>query len=48
MGSKYAEIVRTCLNCFDPDNKGFGVESELQDEDGIDIGVRYIEKVIIS
>lgn len=45
MGSKYAEIVATCLTCLEPDNENFGDEKEFQDEDGISIGVRYIEKV---
>lgn len=45
MGSKYAEIVRTCLTCLEPDNEDFGDDKELQDEDGISVGVRYIEKV---
>lgn len=45
MGSKYADIVVTCLTCLDPDNVDFGDEREFQDEDGIGVGVRYIEKV---
>lgn len=45
MGSKYTDIVVTCLTCLDPENKAFGDEKEFQDEDGIDVGVRYIEKV---
>lgn len=46
MGSKYAEIVRTCLTCLELDNEDFGDDKEFEDEDGISIGVRYIEKVI--
>lgn len=46
MGSKYAEIVQTCLTCLEPDNEDFGDDKELEDEDGIFVGVRYIEKVI--
>ncbi|KAL1859506.1 hypothetical protein Daus18300_009651 [Diaporthe australafricana] len=46
MGTKYAEIVRTCLTCLEPDNEDFGDEKELQDEDGISVGVRYIEKIL--
>lgn len=46
MGSKYAEIVQTCLTCLEPDNEDFGDDKEFQDEDGISVGVRYIEKVI--
>jgi serine/threonine protein kinase len=45
MGTRYSEIVVTCLTCLDPGNIDFGDESEFQDEDGIQVGVRYIEKV---
>ncbi|VBB73722.1 Putative protein of unknown function [Podospora comata] len=47
MGTRYAEIVETCLTCLDPDNQDFGDEREFQDEDGIRVGVRYIEKVVL-
>jgi serine/threonine protein kinase len=45
MGSKYANIVQTCLTCLDKGNEEFGDESEFQDKDGVLIAVRYIEKV---
>lgn len=45
MGTKYSEVVVTCLTCLDPGNLDFGDEEEFQDEDGIEVGVRYIEKV---
>jgi hypothetical protein len=45
MGTKYAEVVETCLTCLDPDNADFGDEREFEDEDGIRVGARYIEKV---
>lgn len=45
MGRIYTDIVVTCLTCLDKDNKGFGDEKEFQDEDGVLVGVRYIEKV---
>jgi hypothetical protein len=47
-GEKYANIVLDCLTCLDPDNERFGNQAELQDQDGIAVGVRYIEKVIES
>ena len=47
MGSKYSEIVETCLTCLDPGNADFGDEEEFRDEDGIQVGVRYIEKVSV-
>lgn len=45
MGSKYAEIVDTCLTCLDAGNGDFGDEKHFEDEDGISVDVRYIEKV---
>lgn len=45
MGTKYTNIVVTCLTCLDEANTDFGDQSEFQDEDGILVGVRYIEKV---
>jgi hypothetical protein len=45
MGTKYSDVVVTCLTCLDPGNVDFGEEGEFQDEDGIEVGVRYIEKV---
>jgi hypothetical protein len=47
LGRRYTDIVLLCLRCLDPgsgadqDGKGFGV-----DEDGVMIGVRYIENVL--
>ncbi|KAK6353612.1 hypothetical protein TWF696_005575 [Orbilia brochopaga] len=46
MGSNYAKIIETCLTCLDPGNQNFGDETALQDEDGIMVGVRYIEKIL--
>lgn len=45
MGNKYANIVLTCLTCLDKNNENFGEESEFQDDDGVLVAVRYIEKV---
>ncbi|RMZ84445.1 hypothetical protein DV738_g640, partial [Chaetothyriales sp. CBS 135597] len=45
MGNNYAEVVETCLTCLDKDNADFGNEDEFVDQDGIQVGVRYIEKV---
>ncbi|KAJ3520555.1 hypothetical protein NM208_g13659 [Fusarium decemcellulare] len=44
MGTKYAEIVQTCLTCLEPENGDFGDVREFQDKDGVRVGVRYIEK----
>ena len=45
MGCKYAEITRSCLTCLDEGNQETGDESELQDEDGLLVGTRYMERV---
>ena len=45
MGDTYTEVVINCLTCLDEDNEDFGNPEEFEDEDGVQIGVRYIEKV---
>ena len=47
MGRKYCRIVETCLTCLDPDNSNFGDASQFLDEDGVLVGVRYIDKVMV-
>lgn len=47
MGDKYTEVVVTCLPCLDEGNDGFGDESEMLDEDGILVGVRFIEAILL-
>ena len=53
MGKRYTEIVLLCLRCLDPgtgtdgDGRGFGVDVPMwTDEDGVVIGVRYIENIL--
>jgi len=38
-------VINRQLTCLDQDNEDFGDDSEFQDEDGVLVGVRYIEKV---
>ncbi|KAF4962632.1 hypothetical protein FSARC_9302 [Fusarium sarcochroum] len=45
MGTQYSEIVETCLTCLDPDSI-FGDPRDFEDEYGIRVGVRYIEKIL--
>lgn len=45
MGDKYTGIVVTCLTCLDESNTDFGDNGEIEDADGVLIGVRFIEKV---
>ena len=48
MGTRYADLVVSCLTCLDPNETNrFGSQADLQDEDGIIVGIRYIEKVSI-
>ncbi|KAI1090606.1 hypothetical protein F5B19DRAFT_314933 [Rostrohypoxylon terebratum] len=46
MGDKYTAVVVTCLTCLDEENEDFGDENDMHDEDGILIGVRFIEKIL--
>lgn len=48
MGDKYTAVVVTCLTCLDPGNEDFGDEEDMKDDDGILIGVRFIEKVLLK
>lgn len=46
MGRIYTDVVVSCLTCLDRDSPLFKEASDFEDEDGITVGVRYIEKVI--
>ncbi|KAL3302224.1 het-s domain protein [Colletotrichum asianum] len=46
-GDKYASVVITCLTCLDEHSDDFGGD-DMQDEDGILVGVRFIEKVLMK
>ena len=48
VGPKYSNVVVSCLSCLDRDNQGFGDESKFQDSDGVVIGVKYIEGVLLE
>ncbi|KAK3064099.1 hypothetical protein LTS18_010136 [Coniosporium uncinatum] len=45
MGKVYTDVVLSCLTCLDPGNRGFGDECNFTDEDGVLVGVRYIQQV---
>lgn len=45
MGERYKNITVNCLTCLDQDNTDFGDQSEFEDQDGVLVGVKYIEKV---
>ncbi|OQE01226.1 hypothetical protein PENVUL_c043G07365 [Penicillium vulpinum] len=46
MGTRYSDVVVTCLTCLDAGNVDFGEEADFEDADGIQVGVRYIEKYV--
>ena len=46
MGDKYTAVVITCLTCLDEGNEDFGDQDNMLDEDGVLIGVRFIEKIL--
>ncbi|KAJ6786526.1 hypothetical protein PWT90_07045 [Aphanocladium album] len=48
MGDLYTAAVVTCLTCLDEENEDFGNEEDMRDEDGVLIGVRFIEKVVFK
>lgn len=48
VGPKYSNVVVSGLSCLDRDNQGFGGESEFQGSDGLVIGVKYIERVLLE
>ncbi|RDW64347.1 uncharacterized protein DSM5745_09758 [Aspergillus mulundensis] len=49
MGQRYTGLALSCLTCLDPgDTNLFGREQDLQDEDGIIVGVQFIEKILLQ
>ncbi|KAJ5952244.1 uncharacterized protein N7479_010657 [Penicillium vulpinum] len=48
MGKIYTDTVINCLTCLDSGSQIFQDESEFEDEDGILVGVRYIEKILFE
>ncbi|KAI5838199.1 HET-s/LopB domain protein [Morchella snyderi] len=48
MGPKYAEVAISCLTCLDKGNDKFESEEGLIDDDGIVVGVRYVEIVAMK
>ncbi|KAL5335424.1 hypothetical protein BJX70DRAFT_390704 [Aspergillus crustosus] len=48
MGEIYTRVVLNCLTCTDEENEDFGDEMQFYDEDGVLIGVAYIEKILLQ
>jgi len=47
MGLTYTDIVMSCLTCLDPAESNVFSSDDLSDEDGIVVGVAFIEKVLM-
>ncbi|KAH8671813.1 hypothetical protein BGZ60DRAFT_405976 [Tricladium varicosporioides] len=47
LGDMYRDVVVNCLTCLDEDNADFGDQNEFEDVDGVLVGVRYIEKILL-
>ncbi|KAF2964684.1 hypothetical protein GQX73_g8879 [Xylaria multiplex] len=45
VGDAYTNIVLSCMGCLDPDNGTFGTGG-VTDEDGITIGVKFVEHIL--
>ncbi|GAW16626.1 hypothetical protein ANO14919_060590 [Xylariales sp. No.14919] len=48
VGDAYTNIVISCLRCLDPDNGIFGTGAGLIDEDGVTVGVKFVEHILSS
>ncbi|KAM0240237.1 hypothetical protein ACHAP5_007973 [Fusarium lateritium] len=46
MGDIYSKVVETCLTCLDQGNKEFGDPRDFEDEDGVEVGSRYVKKIM--
>ena len=47
MGRLYTSLVISCLTCLDSGESNiFGLEQDLWDEDGVSVGVAFIEKIL--
>ncbi|KAH6646529.1 hypothetical protein BKA67DRAFT_525453 [Truncatella angustata] len=46
MGDKFTSLVITCLTCLDHDSEDFKDQEEMHDEDGVLLGLKFIEKVV--
>ncbi|KAM0351146.1 hypothetical protein ACHAPU_002930 [Fusarium lateritium] len=46
MGDVYSKVVETCLTCLDKDNTEFGDPRNFEDQDGVEVGSRYVKKIM--
>ncbi|KAK6392506.1 hypothetical protein LTR65_003637 [Meristemomyces frigidus] len=48
MGKLYTDVVINCLTCLDDDNADCGDCNDYEDANGVFMGVKYIEKVLLK
>lgn len=48
MGERFAAVVVSCLTCLDKDSARGSVDALLEDDNGVILGVSYIQKVRIT
>ncbi|GIZ43254.1 hypothetical protein CKM354_000648600 [Cercospora kikuchii] len=48
MGNTYTEVVVDCLTCLDADNDEYEEISEVEDQDGVVVGVKFINQVLLK
>ncbi|PIA92752.1 hypothetical protein CB0940_04481 [Cercospora beticola] len=48
MGNTYTEVVVDCLTCLDADNDEYEEISEAEDQDGVVVGVKFINQVLLQ
>ncbi|KAI1363119.1 hypothetical protein F5Y08DRAFT_354746 [Xylaria arbuscula] len=46
VGDIYTSIVVDCMKCLDQDNENFALIDGMKDEDGIVVGVRFVEHIL--
>jgi serine/threonine protein kinase len=46
MGDIYSKVVETCLTCLDEGNTEFGDPRDFEDDDGVEVGSRYVKKIM--
>jgi uncharacterized coiled-coil protein SlyX len=48
MGDIYSKVVQTCLTCLDEGNTEFGDPRDFEDQESVDVGSRYVKKIVDS
>ena len=46
VGARYSEVVLRCLSSLDEESDDFPLDTDQADPEGIELGIRYIEKVL--